>query len=98
VSGDRAETLLLDLVRAGIENDFERVVFPVHPELREVKRLLERSNSSYASLSGSGATLYGLYKEPEQAEKAAEVLRKTGISATATITLGRDRYLEQRFV
>ncbi|MGE5112615.1 MAG: 4-(cytidine 5'-diphospho)-2-C-methyl-D-erythritol kinase, partial [Acidobacteriaceae bacterium] len=26
--GNRAETLLLDLVRAGIENDFERVVFP----------------------------------------------------------------------
>ncbi len=98
VSGDRAETLLLDLVRAGIENDFERVVFPVHPELREVKRLLERNNSSYASLSGSGATLYGLYKEPEQAEEAAEALRKAGISATATVTLGRGRYLEQRFV
>src|SRR5262249_11220103 len=31
--GNRAEALLLDLVRAGIENDFERVVFPQHPEL-----------------------------------------------------------------
>jgi 4-diphosphocytidyl-2-C-methyl-D-erythritol kinase len=98
VSGDRAETLLLDLVRAGIENDFERVVFPVHPELREVKRLLERNNSSYASLSGSGATLYGLYKKPEQSEEAAKALRKAGISAEATVTLGRGRYLEQRFV
>jgi 4-diphosphocytidyl-2-C-methyl-D-erythritol kinase len=96
--GDRAETPLLDLVRAGIENDFERVVFPVHPELREVKRLLERNNSSYASLSGSGATLYGLYKKPEQAEEAAKALRKAGISAEATVTLGRGRYLEQRFV
>jgi 4-diphosphocytidyl-2-C-methyl-D-erythritol kinase len=98
MSGDRAETLLLDLVRAGIENDFERVVFPVHPELREVKRLLERNNSSYASLSGSGATLYGLYKSPEQAEEAAKALCKAGISAGATVTLGRGRYLERRFV
>ena len=98
VSGDRAETLLLDLVRAGIENDFERVVFPVHPELREVKRLLERNNSSYASLSGSGATLYGLYTKPEQAEEAATELRKAGTSAKATVTLGRGLYLEQRFV
>jgi 4-diphosphocytidyl-2-C-methyl-D-erythritol kinase len=98
VSGDRAETLLLDLVRAGIENDFERVVFPVHPELREVKRLLERNNSSYASLSGSGATLYGLYMKPEQAEEAAVELRKAGTSAKATVTLGRGLYLEQRFV
>ena len=38
----RAETPLLDLVRTGIENDFERVVFPKYPELREVKRVLER--------------------------------------------------------
>jgi 4-diphosphocytidyl-2C-methyl-D-erythritol kinase len=70
----------------------------VHPELREVKRLLERNNSSYTSLSGSGATLYGLYKNPEQAEEAAKALRKAGIAAGATVTLGRGRYLEQRFV
>jgi len=98
VGGDRAETLLLDLVRAGIENDFERVVFPLYPELREVKRLLEKSNSSYASLSGSGATLYGLYGHSEQAEEAAQALRSAGICARATVTLGRAGYLEQRFV
>jgi len=43
--GDRAETPLLDLVRAGIENDFERVVFPQYPELRDVKRVLEREGA-----------------------------------------------------
>ena len=96
--GDRAETLLLDLVRAGIENDFERVVFPLYPELRELKRLLEKSNSSYASLSGSGATLYGLYGHSEQAEEAAQALCVAGICARATVTLGRAGYLEQRFV
>ena len=50
VGGDRAETPLLDLVRTGIENDFERVVFPEYPELREVKRVLEREGARYASL------------------------------------------------
>jgi hypothetical protein len=39
-----------------------------------------------------------LYKKPEQAEEAAKALRKAGISAEATVTLGRGRYLEQRFV
>jgi 4-diphosphocytidyl-2-C-methyl-D-erythritol kinase len=96
--GNRAETLLLDLVRAGIENDFERVVFPMYPEVREVKRLLERNQSSYSSLSGSGSTLYGLYATAEQAEKAAAELRKQGVAALATGTLRRAAYVEQRFV
>jgi 4-diphosphocytidyl-2-C-methyl-D-erythritol kinase len=35
---DLAENTLLALVRTGIENDFEKVVFPIHPSLREIKR------------------------------------------------------------
>jgi len=35
-----AENTLLALVRTGIENDFESVVFPQYPLLREIKRLL----------------------------------------------------------
>ena len=78
MGGDRAETLLLDLVRAGIENDFERVVFPEYPELREVKRVLEREGARYASLSGSGSTLYGLFASAEEARAAAERMSARG--------------------
>jgi 4-diphosphocytidyl-2-C-methyl-D-erythritol kinase len=53
VSGDRAETPLLDLVRAGIENDFEQVVFPQHPFLSEIKRLLAASDTPEAALHAS---------------------------------------------
>jgi 4-diphosphocytidyl-2-C-methyl-D-erythritol kinase len=90
--GDRAEALLLDLVRAGIENDFESVVFPQHPELRAVKRVLEREGAAYASLSGSGSTLYGFFKSRELAEKAATRLSAEGMRAVPTKTLTRREY------
>jgi 4-diphosphocytidyl-2-C-methyl-D-erythritol kinase len=95
--GDRAETPLLDLVRAGIENDFERVVFPEYPELREGKRVLEREGAHYASLSGSGSTLYGLFGSCENAQGAARRMRATGHAAVATTTLTRQEYWRQMF-
>src|SRR5205807_8883485 len=73
-SWDRAEALLLDLVRAGIENDFESVVFSLYPAVREVKRVLERSSARYSSLSGSGSTVYGLFATREAAAEAAAAL------------------------
>jgi len=91
-SGDRAEALLLDLVRAGIENDFERVVFPQHSDLREVKRALERAGAVFASLSGSGSSLFGLFPSSAGAEKAAKKLSADGLRAVATKTLPRDEY------
>jgi 4-diphosphocytidyl-2-C-methyl-D-erythritol kinase len=91
-SGDRAETLLLDLVRAGIENDFERVVFSEYPELREVKRVLEREGANFASLSGSGSTVFGLFSAPATAEMTAEKLTREGIPAQATKLLSREQY------
>jgi 4-diphosphocytidyl-2-C-methyl-D-erythritol kinase len=88
-SGGRAENPLLDLVRTGIENDFEKVVFPKYPELREVKRVLERAGALYASLSGSGSAIYGLFATREKAQAAAKKIEKHGTRAVLTSTLTR---------
>jgi len=88
----RAENPLLELVRAGIENDFEQVVFPEYPELSDGKRALLRAGAKYASLSGSGSALYGLFASREAAVQATAKLRKQGWAAQATATLPRRAY------
>jgi 4-diphosphocytidyl-2-C-methyl-D-erythritol kinase len=92
---DRAEALLLDLVRTGIENDFESVVFPKYPALREVKRALERSGARYVSLSGSGSAVYGLFGDQESAEKAAKSLIRQDVPAQTTWTITRSEYWDR---
>jgi 4-diphosphocytidyl-2-C-methyl-D-erythritol kinase len=94
--GSRAGNLLSDLVRTGIENDFEKV-FPQYPELRDIKGALERAGARYASLSGSGSTLYGVFRSPADATKAAIRLRKQGLKAVATSTLTRQQYWKKLF-
>jgi 4-diphosphocytidyl-2-C-methyl-D-erythritol kinase len=94
---DRAEALLLDLVRTGIENDFESVVFPKYPAIREVKRVLERSGAKYVSLSGSGSAVYALFQTKEAAAKAVKLLQDNDISAQATLTLPRAQYWKEMF-
>jgi 4-diphosphocytidyl-2-C-methyl-D-erythritol kinase len=95
--GGRAGNPLLRLVRAGIENDFEQVVFPEYPELGEGKQALLRAGAKYASLSGSGSALYGLFASREAAAQAATRLRKHGWTAQATITLPRRSYWKRVF-
>jgi len=96
-AGDRAEALLLDLVRTGMGNDFESVVFPKYPVIREVKRALERSGAKYVSLSGSGSAVYGLFADQQTASRAAKSLNDKDVPAVATETLTRLSYWKEMF-
>jgi 4-diphosphocytidyl-2-C-methyl-D-erythritol kinase len=109
---DLAENTLLALVRTGIENDFETVVFPQYPLLREIKHeLMGTSTGSsttdvpadasgyavYAALSGSGSALFGLYKSEADAKAAQQRVQATGCKALLTETLPRQEYWRRMF-
>jgi 4-diphosphocytidyl-2-C-methyl-D-erythritol kinase len=44
-------------------NDFEAQIFLKYPELAVVKEDLYRNGSVYASMTGSGSTLFGIFEE-----------------------------------
>ncbi len=61
-------------------NDFDRVVFPVHPGLCMLKEWLLRLGAACAVMSGSGAGIASLFRDGRLAGDAADVLRRDGVS------------------
>mgnify|MGYP001219657034 CR=1 FL=1 len=55
-------------------NDFEASVFERHPELGKLRGDLEESGAFAARLSGSGAALFGLFRDRAVAEEASASL------------------------
>ena len=53
-----------------IENDFESIVIPTYPEIGEIKEKLCAFGAQYASLSGSGSTVFGIFNDEASLEKA----------------------------
>jgi 4-diphosphocytidyl-2-C-methyl-D-erythritol kinase len=97
-----AENPLLALVRTGIENDFEQVVFPQYSLLREIKHELmgtsdDPNGAVYAALSGSGSALFGLYRSEADARAAQQRVQATGCKALLTETLPRPEYWRTMF-
>ena len=64
--------------RADLANDFEAPVYEAHPEVCEVKLMLVEAGAGYASLSGSGAAVYGVFESDEQAQRAVHAARRGG--------------------
>lgn len=46
-------------------NDFEKIVFPQHPEIRKIKEKLYDHNAVYASMTGTGSTVFGIFNKED---------------------------------
>ena len=97
LAGSQRSALVRTGITSWIENDFERVVFPQHPSLAEIKRLLAASQTPeaalYAALSGSGSALFALYQSRGDADAAAGRLSQVSdVEARVTRTIPRAEY------
>ena len=45
-----------------VKNDFEEGVFKLHPILSKIKKQLIKEGALYASMTGTGSTIYGIFK------------------------------------
>lgn len=50
--------------KGNVVNDFEETVFALYPQLNAIKATLYRQGAVYASMTGSGSTMFGIFNEP----------------------------------
>ena len=109
LAGPQESALVRTGISSWIQNDFERVVFPQHPSLAEIKLLLaapdtkpeaaRQTSCLMASLSGSGSALFGLYGSRGDAEAAMNrvngQVQSVKVRSTLTRTQPRADYWRQ---
>jgi len=70
----RDEVNSLYLRQSNLKNDFERVIFEIEPEVARAKQKLFDCGAKRALMSGSGASVFGIFKTSEKRENALVTL------------------------
>jgi 4-diphosphocytidyl-2C-methyl-D-erythritol kinase len=94
LSVSRAEAGFSGSLREAAANDFEAVVARLEPLTARARDALLGAGASWAMLSGSGSSVFGVFDSKGEAGRAREVLRASGgwrVFACATLT--RAEYL-----
>ena len=91
----RSEAGSVDSYLETASNDFENTVFAAHPEIGKVKERLLELGASTASLSGSGASVFGIFDTKETRQAAQKALdNEVNWRKFAVATISRDQYRE----
>jgi 4-diphosphocytidyl-2-C-methyl-D-erythritol kinase len=80
-----------------VGNDLEEVVLAAHPEIAEVKHRLLSLGARPALMSGSGATVFGVFENVEMSRRAQSELRAAGYWSEPARAVSRREYLETLF-
>ncbi len=69
-------------------NDFEQSIFPSHQELAGIKKAFYSLGALYASMTGSGSAIYGIFADEEEARRAnRELMKNPTIEASYLLLL-----------
>jgi 4-diphosphocytidyl-2-C-methyl-D-erythritol kinase len=71
----RGKAASIDFALANTFNAFEESVFPKHPLVEEMKNEFKRLGATSVLMSGSGASVFGVFETRKQAKEAAEELK-----------------------
>ncbi|HEX7176818.1 MAG TPA: 4-(cytidine 5'-diphospho)-2-C-methyl-D-erythritol kinase [Pyrinomonadaceae bacterium] len=94
LSVSRAESGISGSICEALRNDFEAVVFRLHPETGRAREALLAAGARDALLSGSGSSVFGFFDSKGDAERARGALGpETGWRVFACATLSRAEYL-----
>jgi 4-diphosphocytidyl-2-C-methyl-D-erythritol kinase len=74
-------------------NDFEKTVFLKAPEVKEVKDKILESGAKKALMSGSGASIFGIFDNKEKQQIAFQAFEKENVQRFAVKTISRQEYI-----
>lgn len=63
----------VDTWKDHLKNDFEKEVFLMYPVLNKIKAQLYEQGALYASMSGTGSTIYGIFPKNEKADIRVDI-------------------------
>ncbi|MEW6210074.1 MAG: 4-(cytidine 5'-diphospho)-2-C-methyl-D-erythritol kinase [Acidobacteriota bacterium] len=78
-------------------NDFEQIVSAAHPEIAQLRRRLLELGASSAVMSGSGATMVGVFDNTKSCERAQAALSLSGLWAERASAISREQYRNTLF-
>ena len=85
IEGDKYE-IFLKKISDCMANVLELVTIPLHPEIGEIKKMMEDNGAVKAMMSGSGPTVFGLFTEKDAAGKAVSVIEESGLAKDIFLT------------
>ena len=69
-----------------VANDFEQPVFSRHPRLKEIRDGLLERGAADAALAGSGSAVFGVFRNPAQARRAARKFPEDSVFVVETVS------------